>query len=261
MVRLAKASEQFKQSDVALWGGIALVCGALSVFGANVSALLPQSLIAGLHKTRLEGASLEQLRSQVAELRTETSQLRRENELLVSRFALQEQSGNETTRRVGALELSVPRLLEALPSASSIDRTNVTASIGAGDSRSFEADGGSVVVRQSPLVPSQNVQPLPDPVESEAVLAEPNQGAYGIAIGTGVAPGQTAAQWGDLTVKLGPLLFGLTPVLVDEADGDKKRIVVGPISALSEATALCQRLERISISCMPMPYAGQPLEL
>ena len=258
---MAKASEQFKQSDVALWGAIALVCGALAVFGANISALVPNSVLAGLHKTRLGGGSLEQLRGQVAELSAEASQLRRENELLVSRFSLQEQSGNEMTRRVGALEVSLPRILEALPAGSSIDRTNLTASIGTGNSETFEAQGGTVVVRQTPMDQAVAAQPLPEPVESAAPAVPPNEGAYGIAIGAGVAQSQTASQWGDLTTKLGPLLFGLTPVLVDEAGSDRKRIVVGPISALSEATALCQRLERVSISCVPMPYAGQPLEL
>ena len=60
-------------------------------------------------------------------------------------------------------------------------------------------------------------------------------------------------------MKLGPLLFGLSPLLVDEANSDNKRIVVGPITELSEATALCSRLERISISCLPMPFVGTPL--
>ena len=258
---MAKASEQFKQSDVTLWGAVALVCGALAVFGANISALMPHSALAGLHKTRLHGASLEQLRGQVAELSTEASQLRRENELLVSRFSLQEQTGNEMTRRLGALEVSVPRILEALPDGASIDRSSLTASIGTGSAQTFEADGGTVVVRQTPMEQTAIAQPLPDPVSTDAPSVPPNEGAYGIAIGVGVAPEQTASQWGDLTTKLGPLLFGLTPVLVDESDSDLKRIVVGPISALSEATALCQRLERVSISCVPMPYAGQPLEL
>lgn len=258
--RLAKASEQFKQSDVALWGAVALVCGAVAVFGANISALVPQSALSGLHKTHLEGASFEQLRVQVAELRAETTQLKRENELLVGRFSLQEHSGNEVTRRIGALEISVPRLLEALPTHSSVDRSNVTASIGTTAPQSFEAEGGTVTVRQTPLAQGAS-QPLPDPVQGDVTSAAANAEAYGIAIGVGVEPEQTASQWGDLTTKLGPLLFGLTPVLVDQDDGDRKRIVVGPIHALSEATALCQRLERISISCVPMPYAGEPLKL
>jgi hypothetical protein len=61
-------------------------------------------------------------------------------------------------------------------------------------------------------------------------------------------------------MKLGPLLFGLSPRLADEADSANKRIIVGPLNQLSEATALCGRLERVSISCMPMPFTGTPLE-
>ena len=56
-----------------------------------------------------------------------------------------------------------------------------------------------------------------------------------------------------------PLLFGLAPLLVDEANSNDQRIVVGPITQLSEATALCARLERLSVSCLPMPFTGTPL--
>jgi len=262
---LAKASEQFRQSDVTLWGIVALACAGLAVFGANVSALVPQGMLAGLHKTRLEGPSLDSLRQQVADLREQTVRLRRENELLVSRFALQERAGNEIVRRVGALEVSVPRLLEALPAGAEIDRSSLTASIGGNGTLSFDADGGSVVVRQTPMPQAAAgdpvTQPLPPPVEAAPLVAAatPNEDAYGIAIGPAIAFEQAQAQWSDLTLKLGPLLFGLSPLLVDETNGEGKRIVVGPISALAEATALCRRLEGISIACMPMPFTGEPL--
>ena len=67
---------------------VALACGGLAVFGANVAALLPNSVLGGLHQPRLAGtASIESLRSQVASLRDETVLLRRETMLLTSRFA------------------------------------------------------------------------------------------------------------------------------------------------------------------------------
>ena len=108
---MARASEQFRQSDVTVWGIVALVCAALAVFGSNISMLVPQSIIGGLHQPRVAGASIETLRQQVSDLREETNRLKRENEVLVSRFAMQERSGNEITRRVGALEITVPRML------------------------------------------------------------------------------------------------------------------------------------------------------
>lgn len=256
---MAKASEQFRQSDVTLWGLVALVCAGLAVFGSNVSLLVPQSIMGGLHQPRVAGASIETLRREVGELKTESARLRRENELLLSRFALQEKSGGDIVRRVGALEVTVPRLLEDLPDSARVDMSNVTASIGAGDTFSFETEGGSVSVRQSALPQAAPDQPLPAEIAPQTALAVPDQDAYGIAIGAPVAFEQAEGLWGDLTLKLGPLLFGLAPLLADEANGNNKRIVVGPIAEMSEARALCERFERVSIACMPMPYDGTPL--
>lgn len=261
---MAKASEQFRQSDVTIWGIVALVCVALAVFGSNVSLLVPQSIIGGLHQPRVAGASIETLRLQVSDLREETTRLKRENELLVTRFTMQERSGNEVIRRVGALEVSVPRLLEAQPDSTLVDRSSLTASIGANETLTFDTEGGSVAVRQSALpgaqpAPAGAEQPLPAIVAPQTAMAAPNDTAYGIAVGAPVPFDDTPALWSDLTLKLGPLLFGLSPLVVDEANSEDKRIVVGPIEQLAEARALCERFERVSIACIPMPYSGTPL--
>lgn len=256
---MAKASEQFRQSDVAIWGGVALFAGAVAVLGANVSALIPQGMLAGLHQARLQGATLDQLRIQVADLRDQTLQLKRDNAVLTARFALEEEQGNAVKQRVGALEVSLPKLLEALPDTAEIDRTNLTASIGEDNVETFEADGGSVSVRQLPMIEVAPMQPLPaDPVTTGSIdtAAEP---AFGIAIGPAVTPSQAPATWRDLSVKLGPLLFGLAPLVSEPENGGDSRIVAGPIVQLSEATALCQRLERVSIPCQPMPFTGTAL--
>lgn len=262
---LAKASEQFRQSDVTTWGIVALVLGGIAVMGANVSALVPQSVLAGLHKTRLEGASLEQLRAQVAELREETVRLKRDNGVLTARFALKEQQSNDVTRRVGALEVSLPRLLEALPDGAAVDRSNLTAGIGRDPALVYQTDGGSVVVRQQPMAElppiAPEAQPLPAPVIQLAAIPAQGDAAFGVALGASIiSPEQAPEAWRDLNMKLGPLLFGLSPLLLDAADGTGQRIVVGPIPQLSEASALCARLERISVACLPMAYTGTPLE-
>ncbi|MGV8855667.1 MAG: hypothetical protein ACOH2L_13580 [Devosia sp.] len=256
---MAKASEQFRQSDVTTWGIVALVFGAVAVLGANISAVIPSSILGGLHKTRIEGASLDQLRLQVADLREQTLQLKRDNTVLTTRFALGEQQGNAVQKRVGALEVSLPRLLEALPPGAQVDRSALTASVG--EALVYDADGGSVVIRRQPMpeaTPAEGQQPLPEVLQS-ATTAQPRTIGYGVALGTSLPPEQASGAWNDLSMKLGPLLFGLTPLLVDEANSQNKRIVVGPIAELSEATALCARLERISIACMPMPFTGTPL--
>lgn len=255
---MAKASDQFRQSDVTSWGAVALVAGAIAVLGANVSTLLPQGMLAGLHQARLQGATLDQLRIQVSYLREQTLQLRRENSVLVARFALEEQQGNSMQQRVGALEVSLPKLLEALPETAQIDRTNLTASIGDDDVVSFEAEGGSVEVRQRPMI--EALPPLPanaDPVVTGSI----GEAAFGIAIGPSVTREQAPETWRDLTMKLGPLLLGLDPLLADSDATEAGRILAGPIAQLSEATALCQRLERVSIPCTPTAYAGTSLPL
>lgn len=261
---MAKASEQFRQSDVTTWGIVALVLSGIAVMGANVSALMPRDVLAGLHKTRLDGASVDQLRIQFAELREEQIRLKRETSVLTARFALEEQQGNDITRRVGALEVSLPKLLETMPDGGNIDRSNVTAAIGQDPALIYQAEGGSVVVRQQPMAEAQpaptGTQPLPAPVEQQvAATAMPNEREFGIALGPAIPFEQAPDAWRDLSMKLGPLLFGLAPLLVDEANSTDQRIVVGPITQLSEATALCARLERLSVSCLPMPFTGTPL--
>ena len=259
---LARASEQFRQSDVALWGMVALVMGATAVLGANVSALLPHGTLDMLHQSRLEGPTLEQLRRQVAELREQTLALKRENGLLAARFALNEQQGGDVLRRVGALEISIPRLLEVVPDTTLIDRNNLTAAISDGDATVFEAEGGTVMVRQRPMpqVAAQPVpQPLPDlPQAAEAAaVVSPRDASHGVAIGPPVTSSQVVATWEDLTLKLGPVLFGLAPLV--DGEGDRQRIVVGPIAQMADATALCQRLESVAIACTPQSYDGLPL--
>ncbi len=263
---MAKASEQFRQSDVALWGIVALVCGGLAIVGSNVSAVVPQSLLGGLHTPRVAGSSIETLRQQVSDLSDQSVRLRRENEALLTRFSLQEKTGNEVLRRVGALEVSMPKLLEALPDSALVDRTNLTASVGENQTLTYDAEGGSVAIRQLPMPGATTAvtpnQPLPELIiapQSAAVASAPT--SYGIALGAPVAEGGTMALWNDLTLKLGPLLFGLVPVVTDDASGQMKRIVVGPIDELSEAGALCERFERVAIACAPSPYVGTALEL
>ncbi len=256
---MAKASEQFRQSDVTRWGIVALVFGAIAVLGANISAVIPSTILGGVHKTRIDGASVDQLRLQVADLREQTLQLKRNNIELTTRFTLGEQKGIAVQQRVGALEVSLPRILEAIPNTAQIDRSSLTASIG--EALVYDAEGGSVMIRQQPLAadsPAGQGQPLPELVQS-ASIAQPNEAAFGIALGVSVPADQASRTWNDLSMKLGPLLFGLSPLLVDETNSANKRIVVGPIPDLSQASALCSRLERISISCMPMPFIGSAL--
>ena len=258
---MAKASEQFRQADATIWGIVALVTCGIAVMGANLSALVPSSALGGLHRTRIEGFSLEQLRLQVADLREQTVELSQENSQLLTRFALKEQQSNEVVQRVGALEVSLPRLLEVLPDKARIDRSTITSSITQDEPVVFDAEGGSVAIRRRPMPEAMSVQPddQPIPALATAAMTMPVMGSFGVALGTAVSPELVDGTWRDLSMKLGPLLLGLNPIVADDATGSQRRIIVGPIAEVAAANALCGRLERISISCMPVPYAGTPL--
>jgi hypothetical protein len=167
-------------------------------------------------------------------------------------------------QRVGALEVSLPKLLEALPAGAQIDRSTITSSIGQDQALVYDAEGGSVAIRQRPMQEAQPAksadQPLPTaPTDQVAALSPPATDQFGVALGTPIAPEQADATWRDLSMKLGPLLFGLGPHVMDDGAGGQQ-IVVGPLAQLSEASALCSRLERVSISCMPTQFGGTPLQ-
>lgn len=246
-------SEQFRQSDVTVWGIAALVCAGLAILGANIGGLIPSSALNALHSPRNDAASLSQLRQQVAELRTETAQLRRQNEVLTTRFSLQEQSGNEVVRRVGALEVSIPALAEMRPAMAPIDRSVTTASITNNAGQQVAAEGGTVVVHQSPLQ-----QPLPAPIAVPSASSGAQVG-YAVAVGSSFATGQAATQWHDLEVRLGSLVIDMSPLVTDGTGANQQRLILGPIAEMSEARDLCQRLEQMEIVCSPTSFAGAPI--
>jgi hypothetical protein len=257
---VARTAEQFRPSDVTRWGIAALVSLGLAVLSANVSALLPSAALSGLHATRLGGMSLEQLRVTVADLEQDAVALQRKNSELVARFSLNEDAGHDATRRIGALEATLPHLLETLAEAEpGIDRLT-TASISAPQGETHQADGGVVKVVQTPMQMPPVLAAETAPAQAETAAITPNgEGRFGMAIGPSLAPGQALTAWDDLSRTLGPTILGLTPLVADEAGGASQRIVLGPAADLAEATAVCGRLERASVPCEPMPYAGQPL--
>lgn len=259
---MAKAADQYRQSDVGFWGIIALVAGAIAVLSANISAVIPDSVLAVLHASRLQGADINQLRREIANLQIETGRLRQENSLLATRFSLAEQKDSTVVRRVGALEVSIPKLLEALPPTAEIDRSTITSSIGDEGKFSFEADGGSVTVREEPFLPSEAApaapaQPMPSLPATATVSPDPS--AYGVALGDPVPIGDAGNAWQDLVARVGPLLLGLGPLVGDQPTSSG-RLVAGPLGNLAQADALCSRAKELGISCVSVPFTGHPVE-
>jgi len=255
---VAKAADQFRSTDITRWGIVALSCWGAAVLLANVSGLVPADIFGFLHASRLESATLAQVRAEVATLRTETDRVRQENTILVQRLDLAERARSEVTQRVGALEVSLPQIVERIPEPIAIDRS-VTASIVGGNAVSFDADGGSVRVEQKPLVAIE-----PRPAE-QADASEPAPAAdgsrYGVALGFPVMADDAEALWQEMLAKVGTLLVGTWPVLGDVDGSDGQQLVAGPVGSASQAAELCGRMDRVGIPCEPTRFEGDPLPI
>jgi hypothetical protein len=258
---LAKPVEHFRASDITFWGVFALVTWAIAVLGANVSAFIPSAVLGGLHASRLDGASFNQLRGQVADLETETARLRQENGVLMQRLALNEQTGGEVTRRVGALELTVPQILDALNTRGPGIDPGTTASTGTGAPTTFDVEGGSVSYTTTPMAAVDNRtntnQPMPRAIDSIA----PDSSAFGIALGPPIDADEGEDTWRSMSNKVGTLLLGMGPLLANVEGGAGKRLVVGPITSEAEARQLCGRMAKVGIACASVPFIGTPLPL
>jgi hypothetical protein len=257
--RLAKAADQFRTADVTVWAVIALSCWAAAIFLGNVSALVPANVMAGLHASRLEGGTIGQLRGQVASIAAENDRMRRENNLLIRRLDIQQEAQGEVTRRVGALEISLPNIVERLPETATIDNS-ATASIAGGTALSFDTEGGSVSVVQKPLIALQSgIRPRADEAALPPVAYDGT--SVGVALGFPIDAGDGEVQWQNLLAKVGTLLIGLQPVLGDAPGSDGMLVIAGPLETKSQAAELCGRLDRVGIPCEPTAFKGEPLPL
>lgn len=246
-----------------MWGITALAVWAVAILGANLSGLIPASVYGALHASRLEGSTLSQLRTQVATLEKETARMQRENTQLLQRFTMNEEAAGTVTQRVGALEISVPKLVEAAQTrAPGVDNT-ATGSITTGKTLTFEAEGGTVSVQQRPLLPgSTDVKLKVVPLSGAMPLPIAADGtAPGVAIGFPVRPDTAEAQWQELLAQVGTMLVGLSPVLADQDGTDGKVIVAGPMVDRASAIELCARLDRAGVPCQPTAFAGEPVPL
>ncbi|MAN76938.1 MAG: hypothetical protein CML24_07030 [Rhizobiales bacterium] len=259
------------QADAAPWGIAALVCGALAVVAVNISALLPANVLSGLHMPYRDGANYYQMRSQLAELAEDRNRIMEQYRALQARFNLLDDDSGEAISRLGALEKSLPLLIESLPLSSDIDRSLLTASITESAEEIYELDDGTMVVRYSPLfdgaapAPAAD-QPMPPPLAAEPPTPASSMPAIdlalqGVAIGRSVPLAESGALYAEITQAAGMLLLGTSPLAAMSEGTDQSRIVLGPLPNLSSAEALCDRIERLDLPCEPAPYAGEPLPL
>jgi hypothetical protein len=258
---LARASDQFQARDVTFWGVLALCVWGVALAGASLASLLPEGVLGGLHASRLGGATLGQLRGELDVLRAEAAVLKQQNAVLLQQVALGETQRGDIGRRVGALELTLPRILETLNGAPGIDRGAITASTGTAVT-SFDADGGSVSYTTRPLTnamatsPAPDRQPMPEALASAVV---PDPGAFGVALGPPIGAADADAAWSGMRARVGTLLLGLGPILGHVEGGPGRRLVAGPIASEAEARELCGRIARTGIACASVPFTGDPL--
>ena len=257
---LAKASEQFRAGDVTFWGVFALVMWTAAVLGANLSALIPDGTLGALHVSRLEGGTLSQHRGQIAALASQTQDLKQQNSVLTQRVMLSEQSAGDVTRRVGALEQTVPKIYDTLNAPQQVDRGAITASTGA-PVLHFSADGGSVSYSTTPMEAGQGAS-QPTSQEMPSVLpgaSVPDPAAFGIALGPPIDAEQAVGAWDTMTSNVGTLLVGLGPILGHVEGGAGRRLVAGPIASEADARELCGRMAKVGIACATVPYIGDPM--
>lgn len=257
---MGKPGDQFRASDITFWGVFALVAWSVALVGATFSSFIPDSILGGLHASRLSGGTLNQLRGEVAALQTETALLKQENSVLLQRFSLNEQASGEVTRRIGALEMTVPQMLDALRTGAGID-PGTTASVN-GPVVSFDVEGGSVKYTRTPM--STVIAPEQDaPIQSmpEKLSIVPDSAAFGIALGPPIDADEGEIAWQSMNNKVGTLLVGLAPLLANVEGSSGKRLVVGPIIVESDARQLCGRMAKVGIACASVPFVGTPLPL
>lgn len=237
----------------------ALVTWSIAVLGANISTFFPPAILGSLHASRLDGASVNQLRGQVAALESEAARLRQDNTVLMQRFALNEQASGELVRRVGALELTVPQVLEALSIRGPGIDPGTTASTGTVPPTSFDVDGGSVSYTTVPMPSAEDQAAANQPIPEAIPTITPDSNAFGIALGPPIDPGEGETAWRSMNDKVGTLLLGMGPLLGNVEGSAGKRLVVGPITSEADARQLCGRMAKVGIACASVSFTGTPL--
>jgi hypothetical protein len=256
---VAKPAHHIRPGDITFWGLFTLVTWTVAVLGANISAFLPAGMLNGLHASRLEGAGLAQLRLQVADLERELTDLRQENAVLVQRFALGETGSGDLTRRVAALELTVPRIYDALNGGTGLD-PQVTASTATTPPITFDVDGGSVSYTTRPIRSvTGDTASLDQPMPSLLQPVLPDSKAFGVALGPPIDASEGPTAWSNMSARVGTLLLGMGPLLASVEGSAGKRLVAGPIVAEADARQLCGHMAKVGIACSTVPFIGIPL--
>lgn len=295
---MEKPTEGAALTDLSFWALAALGCWVLAILGGNLGGLVPPDVYAFLHSSRLSSGSVAQVKIDVSALQLESARLKRENTELQQRLARSEDSVTALMQRVGTVETSLPRITEALASGdtSGLDSTvtgaiATTPTTNADGSVSFETEGGSVTVRQSPLELPAIVAPeakaatpaepstavhvdlsLPEPLTGDltplpletapaSTGQEPAAKApLGVALGIPVDEQAVPGIWAELKSRTGAVLDRLSLVTIPSEAKGKRTLIVGPVANLAAAAALCQVLSQTVTNCTATDFVGDPVK-
>ncbi|VAW14905.1 hypothetical protein MNBD_ALPHA11-1682 [hydrothermal vent metagenome] len=251
-----------EQADLTFWGVSALIAVGIAAISGSVSTFVPDGFFGGLHASRVQGGTFNQLRSQIAQLQTEQNiLLQRANEMR-AQFSLSERDRSAVNQRVGALETSIPMLLEIVPERMDIDRLSITASIGDNEDENFIAEGGNVEISRTPLfgasVPlGELMQPVPPPLlgadeNMPADGAPPLEMQLGdeqvMQSGDGAEPAQMPGQTQDENMELDQAIANLPIVDTQWSEVNVSQtmfaIAVGETVSFENADALWQEISQ-----------------
>jgi len=254
---LAKLSEPIWARDITFWGVFALVAWGAAVLCAGANALLPPGLLSGLHAPLFQGSNAGQLQARIADLDARVAALKADNAALMNRVALTEEGRTDITKRLGALEVSMPRVIESINTPAPLDHSVITGDIAAPASMVEQADGGSVAYTTTPLTTQATAAPqTTQPMPSVLPLVAPNSNAYGVALGPPILEMDGPTAWKSMNDRAGTLLVGLSPLLgIVEGDAGR-RLIAGPLPTEAAARELCGSFAKLGIACASMAFIG-----
>ncbi|MEP7240995.1 MAG: hypothetical protein ABI697_08935 [Devosia sp.] len=257
---MAKTTKFVRATDVGFWGIVTIAIWGFALVSGVIQPLIPGNLLAGLHASRMDAGNLNRLRADFADLQSTAAELKTDNSQLRQRVALSEDTAAGMTKRVVALELSMPRVIEAVNAASQrpVDTTSVTASTGKTGSLNGPIKVTTIPYHAATFPIDASGQPMPATLEATA-SPQSNPGAYGIALGPPILESDGAGAWQEMTSRVGTLLVGLGPILADVEGAPGKRLLAGPLPSEAAARELCGSMAKMGIACATLPFVGDPV--
>lgn len=288
---MGRGSHQITQKDVTFWGAAALVCGAMAVLAGSLGGVLPSTLTAQFHGTRMTDGSVHDMRALLDQIRQDAAELALAERHFAQRMDLMDRASAEMMRRVGAVERSIPLLAAALPFDSDIDRSLLTASITPRADDVIAVEGGMMALNQEVALASDIAgQPMPSAVSDPFPPPDPMRGTsdnalgddplatasiasdrpendaghaeiisfpLGLDLGISDSLEETAARWERLMTSVGPLLLGLEARIVAHDEG--VTLLAGPFMTRGAAEAVCARLILVGSDCSVAAFEGDLL--